>query len=529
MAIIPVMVRLAPRLGMIDKPDPRKVHTIPIPRVGGVGIVVGALAPLLLWEPMEPMVQAYIFGSLVLLTFGVWDDIRVLGHYTKFVGQFIAVIAVVYYGDVYITQLPFVQLQSNASIDFIGKPFTVFAIVGMINALNTSDGLDGLAGGISILSLCCISYLSYLAHGHTTILIALAGLGGTFGFLRYNTHPAIVFMGDGGSQFLGFTLGVLAVFLTQSENTALSPAIVLLLLGLPVIDLLAVIVQRVQRGAKWYRAYKDHIHHRLLGIGFVQYEAVVLIYGIQIFQATGALVLAYDSDFLVLSCYLILFAVIFAVLNIAERIGWKAHRVQGISRLAQVINAIKQHRLFLKLPTNFVVISISFLFVGTAFYAREIPSDVSIASGLLAAIMLLFLVLNRAKKSVVTQAINYVTGTFVIYLLTRHSGEPSLLAHDIEVGYFLVLAASIALGVRASKEAVFKTTPTDYLLVFVVLLAGILLKAIPAQENIAAMVAKFVVVFYGCELIINQMKNEWNILNLSTLASLCVLAVRGVA
>jgi UDP-GlcNAc:undecaprenyl-phosphate GlcNAc-1-phosphate transferase len=165
MAIIPLMARLAPMLGMLDKPDPRKVHTIPIPRVGGVGIVVGTLVPLLLWGPMAPMQQAYIFGSLVLLIFGVWDDVRTLGHYTKFVGQFIAVLTIVYYGDVYITQLPFVQLEDGGTVDMIGKPFTVFALVGMINAVNTSDGLDGLAGGMSILSMCCLGYLSFLAQG----------------------------------------------------------------------------------------------------------------------------------------------------------------------------------------------------------------------------------------------------------------------------------------------------------------------------------------------------------------------------
>ena len=107
MAVIPVMVRLAPRLGMIDKPDPRKVHAIPIPRVGGVGIVLGALLPVMLLLPLDPSLKTYIFGALVLFGFGVLDDCRELGHYVKFIGQFIAVIAVVYYGDVFVTHLPF--------------------------------------------------------------------------------------------------------------------------------------------------------------------------------------------------------------------------------------------------------------------------------------------------------------------------------------------------------------------------------------------------------------------------------------
>ena len=155
-AIIPVMIRLAPRLGMVDLPDPRKVHTIPTPRVGGVGIVIGSLIPILLWVPLDNAIVAYLFGALILLVFGLWDDSRELGHYVKFIGQFVAVLAVVYYGDVYVKTLPFADLEPISPT--IGKPFTVFAIVGMINAVNHSDGLDGLAGGLSVLSLSCIAY-----------------------------------------------------------------------------------------------------------------------------------------------------------------------------------------------------------------------------------------------------------------------------------------------------------------------------------------------------------------------------------
>jgi UDP-GlcNAc:undecaprenyl-phosphate GlcNAc-1-phosphate transferase len=106
LVIIPLMVRVAPKLGMMDKPDPRKVHTVPIPRVGGIGIVIGALLPLFLLLPFDESLIAYLFGAVVLLVFGAVDDCFELGHYTKFTGQFIAVLAVVYYGDVYVTNLP---------------------------------------------------------------------------------------------------------------------------------------------------------------------------------------------------------------------------------------------------------------------------------------------------------------------------------------------------------------------------------------------------------------------------------------
>jgi UDP-GlcNAc:undecaprenyl-phosphate GlcNAc-1-phosphate transferase len=258
MAIIPLMVRLAPVLGMIDQPDPRKVHAVPIPRVGGVGIVIGALLPVLLLLPLDQSLIAYLFGAFVMLGFGTWDDSCELGHYVKFIGQFIAVLAVVYYGDVYVTHLPFMGGEPISGM--VGRPFTVIAMVGMINAINHSDGLDGLAGGESLMSLLCIAWLSWVSGGTTTTIVALATVGGLLGFLRFNTHPARIFMGDGGSQFLGFTLGYLAVVLTQDVNPALSPALPLLILGLPIADILAVFAQRIYHKMNWFRASRNHIH-----------------------------------------------------------------------------------------------------------------------------------------------------------------------------------------------------------------------------------------------------------------------------
>ncbi|MFK5949368.1 MAG: MraY family glycosyltransferase, partial [Methylococcales bacterium] len=213
MAIIPLMMRLAPTLGMIDLPDPRKVHLVPIPRVGGVGIVLGSVLPLFIWLPFNDLNVSILVASLILLIFGTWDDMKELGHYIKFVGQISAAAVVVYYGDLYVSSFPFLGLDLLP--ESIGRPFTVVAIVGMINAINHSDGLDGLAGGESLLSLAAIVYLSYIYGGNEVLLIAVAATGGLFGFLRFNSHPARVFMGDGGSQFLGFVLAILVIMLTQ--------------------------------------------------------------------------------------------------------------------------------------------------------------------------------------------------------------------------------------------------------------------------------------------------------------------------
>ena len=195
MVIIPLMMRLAPVLGMIDAPDDRKVHTKPIPRVGGLGIVLGALVPMLVWLPFTDLTISIFLGTTILLVFGTWDDIAELGHYVKFTGQFLAAVCVVYYGDLYVSHFPLNNYETLP--EFIGKPFTVIAIVGMINAINHSDGLDGLAGGESLISLSVIAYLAYVFDSHLMLVLCAATVGGIFGFLRFNSHPARVFMGDG--------------------------------------------------------------------------------------------------------------------------------------------------------------------------------------------------------------------------------------------------------------------------------------------------------------------------------------------
>ena len=256
MALTPVMIRIAPRIGMVDMPDPRKVHAVAVPRVGGIGIVLGALASVLLWVPLQPWIAAYVFGSAGLFVFGALDDALELGHYVKFVGQLIAVAALVYWGDLWISHLPFFADEVGPDI---GKPFTMFALVGMINAINHSDGLDGLAGGESLLSLGCMAYLGYLAGGADFVVIVGAVAGGLIGFLRYNTHPARVFMGDAGSQFLGFTIGVLLVYVTQVAYPTSSAALPLLLLGLPLADILGVLFQRIRGRMHWFKIGRAHV------------------------------------------------------------------------------------------------------------------------------------------------------------------------------------------------------------------------------------------------------------------------------
>lgn len=525
MSVIPIMARLAPKLGMIDKPDPRKIHTVPVPRAGGVGIVIGSLLPLLLWLEMEGWQSSFVFGALVLLVFGVWDDMHELGHYAKFSGQIIAAVAIVYFGDVYIMQLPFLTLDESQIA--IGKLFTVFAIVGMINALNTSDGLDGLAGGMSLLSLSCIAFLGFMSEGQSVVMIAIAALGGVFGFLRYNTFPAKVFMGDGGSQFLGFTLGVLTVVLTQKTNTVLSPALVLLLLGLPVVDLVAVMVQRVRRGNKWYLAGKDHIHHRLLQMKFHHYEAVIIIYSIQTFLVVGAIFLSYESDILILFIYFGTCSLLFIFLAFAEKNKWRAHRQYEKSRFADFVQKIKRHKLLVNGTNGALRAIIIILFLGTSLLAGQVPRDFGFGAGVLGLLLMLMLIFGT-KESIVLRAISYVTAAFVVYLESKYIVGQSAVLNAVSLGFYGLLVVSIWLVVRYVADNEFRISPMDFLVILVVLTVGIISRGHLRQELLGMMAVKLVILFYSCELIFAKFKSKWNSLSVTTLVTLTILGTRGL-
>ncbi|MHB8699216.1 MAG: glycosyltransferase family 4 protein [Sulfuricaulis sp.] len=526
MAIIPVMARLAPRLGMIDHPEARKVHVVPIPRAGGVGIVLGALVPIAMWAPWNTLLAAYMFGALTLLLFGIWDDIKELGHYVKFIGQFIAVVPVVYFGDLHVTHLPFMGLESVPV--YIGKPFTVIAMMGMINAINHSDGLDGLAGGMSLLSLSCIAYLAYLADGALVILIALATLGGVFGFLRFNTHPARVFMGDGGSQFLGFTLGFLAVYLVEKVDTAISPAAVALILGLPIVDILAVFAQRIYHKMNWFRASKNHIHHRLLQLGFDHYESVVIIYSIQILLVVCALFLTYDSDLLILLVYIGVCSCVFLFLLLAEHNDWQAHRSSRTSKLAIAVSRIKQNKIISRLPVWYVATTIPLAFLLISVTAEHVPHDFGTMSAVLGVILFSILVLRESTSSIIIQGISYITGAFIIYLETKYLGQRGPLIGVIEFAFFLSLAIAIGIAIRYDTKAGFKATPLDYLVIVTVLFSGYLLNNLPEKTYLGSMAVKLAIVFYGCELLFSRVGSKWSMLNVSVIATLVILAVRGL-
>jgi len=526
MVIIPIMIRLAPRIGMVDLPDPRKVHVYPIPRVGGVGIVIGTLLPLLIWLPVDSLAYSFLFGSFVLLVFGVWDDIKELGHYVKFVGQFVAAIAIVYYGHLYVIHFPLMGLDSLP--ESIGRPFTVVAIVGMVNAINHSDGLDGLAGGESLLSLGAVAFLAYQFDGAMLLIIAAASIGGIFGFLRFNSHPAQVFMGDGGSQFLGFTLAVLVIMLTQNVNAVISPALPVFRLGLPIVDILAVFVLRARSKVNLFAATRNHIHHRLLDLGFYHYESVMIIYSIQIFFIVCAVLMPYESDYVILIIYFITCALVFILLTLSERRDWRAHEIEKPANATNFfIKLINEHNSFKNIPYRILEASMTLLFLGAAFMSTDIPMDFGVSSLVLLSILIV-VILTGWLYAILYRLIVYVSIAFSVYLLSTYTPEWLFDMESVTYFYYLIIMAVTFVTVRWTVKSEFQITPLDYLVIVMALIIGLVSELGLESSSVVWMAIQLIILFYASELIIQKNTNRFNGFTGSMAIALALISVRGL-
>jgi UDP-GlcNAc:undecaprenyl-phosphate GlcNAc-1-phosphate transferase len=377
----------------------------------------------------------------------------------------------------------------------------VIALVGMINAMNHSDGLDGLAGGEAVMTLGCLAFLAYLAGGATPVLVSAAVLGGVFGFLRHNNHPARVFMGDSGSQFLGFSVGVLAVALTQQVNPMLSMALPLLILGLPIADILAVFAKRIYRRMNWFRATRNHVHHRLLELGFRHHQAVMIIYAVQATLVGSALVFAYESDLLVASIYVGVCATVFAALAAAEHRGW---RFEGrAARAASRLGAWVRHPRVRKAPLTFVQIVLPAYFVAAPFVLPGIPADLRIAAGAALLLSLVAVLVRPAGWAGAVLRFGVYTGAAAVVVLMARGGAYEIAPYAwLDATLFVLLAAAVMAAIRLDPDLDFRTTPLDLLLVMLVLCVAWLGQEQLSEFHLGSVVLRIATLFYACELVL---------------------------
>ena len=295
LAATPLVKNLAYQIGAVDVPnDERRVHKRPIPRLGGLAIFYGFLISLLCFaNPIDTQTRGMIIGTLIIVGVSIVDDVKQLRALIKLVAQIAAaLVAVLHNIRIEAISVPeFVAPGGILQLGYLSIPITVIWIVAVTNAVNLIDGLDGLAVGVSSIASFSLFFIAILGGEQNVAIISAALAGGCLGFLPYNFNPAKIFMGDTGSQFLGYMLSVICIQGLFKGYAIISFIVPLLILALPIFDTLFAIVRRAWNHKPIMGADRGHLHHRLLDNGFTQKETVAILYVIATVMGISAVLL----------------------------------------------------------------------------------------------------------------------------------------------------------------------------------------------------------------------------------------------
>ena len=302
--LVPASEWLARRIGAIDVPNERSLHIEPTPKLGGLAILIGVLVAGILFLPMGdgPLgeeTRAILAGAIAIAAVGVIDDIFDLHAAVKLLGQIGATIIPVSAGvTVTAFTLPFVGGVDPSGVDLVGsidlgEALTVFGIVAIVNIINLTDGVDGLAAGVCVISAGALAVIALSLDRNAAGVLAALTAGAALGFLRHGFPPASSFMGDTGSNLLGFLLGVIAIQGALKTNAVVALFLPLIVLMVPILDTGFVVAKRIKYRRPIYEADRSHFHHRMANLGFSQRRTLAYLYGWALVMAGLALALRF--------------------------------------------------------------------------------------------------------------------------------------------------------------------------------------------------------------------------------------------
>jgi UDP-GlcNAc:undecaprenyl-phosphate/decaprenyl-phosphate GlcNAc-1-phosphate transferase len=520
MTALPLLARVAGTLGVLDQPGGRKVHAAPIPRVGGLAMTLGVVVAAILTLNLQGPERWFLVAVGVLVTFGAWDDRVDLDYRIKVAGQLIAVAIVVLWGDV---RIRMITLDDSILLpDWVSLPLTVLFLLGITNAINLADGLDGLAGGTTFLCLCAIALLSSVTGSSPGAPLLFAFAGAVLGFLRFNTYPASVFMGDAGSQLLGFSLGVLGIHATQNNTTQMSTAIPLLVFALPMLDTLSVIVHRISEGHSPFRPDKNHIHHKLLALGFAHHEAVMVVYAVQAILFVAAYLLRFESDLLILGVVSGFFVITVGTLQLASRSGWRLRPAGLVKERPYSLSRIVILPALTKAAISVALVAYAALIVVET--SRPSGDIGLLVGGLLAAIVAFTTFMRVGPLGLPEKSVLFVTAAVLVYLDASqvHRGPMLVWGSWMCIG---VAAVATALRSRLLSDRRFQVTPLDLIILFMALVVPNLPGFLALPSGGSAAIAKLVVILYSIEILVSRTDRRavwFRVVTTSVLAGLTI-------
>ena len=314
--LVPIVKKIAIHVNAMDEPNARKIHKVPMPRLGGLAIYLAFLLGYMLYGEVSTQMLSILIGGFLLILIGFIDDINSVPARYKLIVQIIAATIVVLYGDLSFTELSLLgkKIYFNA---FWGSTLSIIFIVAITNAINLIDGLDGLAAGISSIYFLTIAIIAFILNriGGLDVIISLIMLGATLGFLVHNFPPAKIFMGDSGSLFLGFMISVIAL-LGYKVTTFTSLIVPIVILAIPIFDTIFAILRRILKGQNIGVADKEHFHHQLLKMRYSPTKSILIIYAIDIaFAAVSIFYILGDNQIAIAIYIVLMILLLFVVLK----------------------------------------------------------------------------------------------------------------------------------------------------------------------------------------------------------------------
>jgi len=303
--ITPYVIKFCKKYNIVDIPDKRKIHKEPIPRLGGLAVIISIIITIVTFFTLINLIEPSFFKikyfkysltqivgiivSLITITLvGIIDDIKNLQAKTKLLFQFLVANILFFTG----TKISFITILNSNPVhltDLLSYVLTILWIVGLTNAINLIDGLDGALSGISSIISFTLGIIA-ISQGQTVLaLFAFSLSGALIGFLKYNFNPAKIFLGDTGSLFIGMYLSIISILGYFKKATVISLVVPLVLFAIPILDTLLAIIRRIIKKQHIFKPDKEHIHHKLLQMGLSQKQAALILYFITIFLSIIAL------------------------------------------------------------------------------------------------------------------------------------------------------------------------------------------------------------------------------------------------
>lgn len=507
LVLVPPVSRLAVKIGGIDRADERKVHSQETPRLGGVAIFFAFLLAVLLFVDVDREIKGFLIGAIIIFLTGLADDLRNLSPTGKFMGEFLAALACVGISRISIDSLGNLFGFGEIELHFFAVPFTVFAVVGVMNAINLIDGLDGLAGGVSTIACLAFSVLSFKCGNEQLLPMTMALMGAIMGFLRYNTYPARIFMGDSGSLLLGYCLAFFSILLVNSSDIHLSPMVPVVILGVPIFDALVVMVNRFRKGYRVFSPDRTHIHHRLLDLGVGHKLTVILVYGVSYLFATIGIALDHFKGYQFFLVLLVLLSLFYFCVHFLARAGKDRRLALVFSN--QAIRETATYRKIIEFTRHLVVL-IKYLLIAILLLSLCVPPPEKMEIALFSAFLLLLypplFFMKKQWSNQFLQLILYFSGAYIIFVMENFGADACIVNVPIRtvshVLFFMLIGTEgikILLRKRTTKLI---SSPFEYFIFFLLLSIPLLPQELTDKYNLITVVGKSVTLFVAFKLIL---------------------------